>query len=411
MRNRNQRINSNSESRNKINFTSLITMAYIYLLVLRSGNAAIRIKVDKAIGITLEVFKSTLAMKMGINVAELSDFGELRYIVDNDYMLLADDDDMRDCVDEIRKIRLWTRDDTFESLHPDGFVDNHQRQLAQPVQPNVANIQVHQNDDSRHISSTLAKLSLSSIPHVFKGEEKENIFHFKSKLEKYAVQNNISEEHLERMMINGLVLKGKAFTYLQNTTEPIDPDNVLKSYWKILIKKFKQLNRVTKYRLELNQLRQNNLGLKEYIDLFKEKVELLRLEIKVQNENGAVYKQLNDHEMVEICMQNMNKQLQAEVSGKIIEKYQSPYINMQQFDEVAEYFIQKEQLVNQLRSRGNNIGIKSNDNRFKKERINTLNNNNERLRRFDRNNQANQAKSTNILSLMTQSWLSTVVPL
>ena len=213
--------------------------------------------------------------------------------------------------------------------------------------------QNQQNRELSQLSSTIAKLAITEFPFKFNGKATENINHFKKKVTNYCNNNNIGIEILFKLIMNGKIITGSAFDYLQRILPQIDNDleidDKLKLIWKKLKEKYYKVNQVLIYKRKLQNFRQNKLSLREYLEKFMEINHDLKLEIVIQRENGHEYQEMSQYELAIHCLRGIRAEYQSEIVKLADELYNTPDINMTQLQVILEGMISRETYLKQLK--------------------------------------------------------------
>ena len=203
--------------------------------------------------------------------------------------------------------------------------------------------------------NAFAKLAVSDIPFTFNGLESESIHRFRARLTTYCSNNNIDDESLAKLLLNGKVLKGAAFKFVENHLYHLDADletsEKLEMIWRKLIEKYGQINQVIKQKKKLRDIKQENKSLKNYLDEFEEAVQELNMEIDIQNQNGSTYQKMNTYEIAEQCIKGLNEKIQVMITRLAIAKYSTPVIDMQQLRNISKVIIQEHQYLVHLQEK------------------------------------------------------------
>ena len=200
--------------------------------------------------------------------------------------------------------------------------------------------------------AAMAKLTISNFPYQFNGNS--NLNHFKLKVNNYCKINDIGDDVLIKLIFTGKVIIGDAFKYIENKIYSVYAKaeaEKLEIIWYLLQNKYGKSNHVITCKQRLQNLSQNKLINKKYLDKFIEFKDELDLEIDLEKEKGFVCEPFGEYETTEIFMKGLRDELQSNIARDIMQKYKTTSITMNELEEILRAEIEREKYLNLIQNK------------------------------------------------------------
>eukprot|EP01084_Bolivina_argentea_P015432 28884_1 len=218
------------------------------------------------------------------------------------------------------------------------------------------------NTYQEQLSKTAAMLTINNIPYSFSGRYKEDIHNFQHDIMRYTRINGISSDILTKLLLNGHILKGEAFTFILRQEDNLKVmktnDEKLHAIWTALKNEYKRMNKIHLYRQQLNRIEQGKLTLKEYMRKFNTLVEKLNLEIKIQKEIQTdlirpylVDTNYDSYYLIFLFLQGANMKVIDDIMRD--SKYDD-FMPMNEFEKILNRIIRRELRVKSISNNFNN---------------------------------------------------------
>ena len=123
------------------------------------------------------------------------------------------------------------------------------------------------------------------------------------------------------------------------------PRDQLVSFWDVLTKKSGKANQAFRCKQTLQKIKQNNKSIKEYLDYFNQLKDDSDLEIELQRKNGIECKSFIDHELTELFMNGLNKNLQKGITNEIVQRFKTTNVALEDLEEILIVKIEKEKYL------------------------------------------------------------------
>ncbi len=214
----------------------------------------------------------------------------------------------------------------------------------------------YQNDKQKQILQTqVIKMSMAAIPYKFSGKNDENINHFVYKLLNYCANNNIEESIIINLLLNGTLIKGDAFDYVElekdeiSKLDELDDIAKLNGILELLKNRYRCENLVIKIKKQLKELEQlNNELVKDYLIRADKLFDRLSLEINIASKAGQEYKRYDKFERTDIVMNGMHANIRNTVLDKAIDTFGTVRIEFKELKQILLKIEKKELYIKSL---------------------------------------------------------------
>ena len=301
---------------------------------------------------TVEV-KAENGLKIEVRVklnGEVKGFDHFKRVIQNKLTRAFKANKMADPQIKTMHYTLTNSTGYFEIYGDEEVQDFNEERLISKIIINKDEIKTEEKKDeiatkglTRTYESAMAKLTISNFPYTFDGTT--NLNHFMIKVENYCKMNQIETEVLIKLILNGKIITGKAFDFLQTKVHIIYElrnEEQLQAIWKAMKDKFGRSNQVIHLKQKLQKLRQNKMNVKEFVDKFKQIRDELELEIKLEQKDGIRYVPLSEYELTEIFMKGLQQNLQEKFIDEMMAKYGTTNVELSKLDEILTVEIEKE---------------------------------------------------------------------
>ena len=179
--------------------------------------AAIRVRLEPTT--SYEEFSAVLVDRFGVeeinSIVYCIRNDNTRYRIQNTLSLQdALQDELFDRI-IINEIVEEDEDDIRNNENADNSGNNINNDAAVNNNNNEEELEVNQTCMNRSYRTAMAKLAILEIPYEFRGSPKENIHLFKRKVMAHCAINDINEENLFKLLLNGKIIRGSAWDFIQ----------------------------------------------------------------------------------------------------------------------------------------------------------------------------------------------------